>query len=150
MRGFSGASVDLAFIDAGHGYLTVRHDFYSVLRVADESIGIIFDDYSDDEWGLGTRKMIHEEVLPHRPASLILTDRRWPGGEREHQTDASTGMVWLQCEFPRQLLDDIRPGFSQGWFAFGYRFWETWYSLRLMLGQRIRQALRVTDGGSRR
>ena len=150
MRGFSGAPVDLAFIDAGHGHSTVRHDFYAALRVAAESIGILFDDYSRDDWGLGTRRLIHEEVLPHGHASLILTDRRWPGGERENQTDASTGMVWVQCESPPRLLDEIQPGFPRGLFASCYRLWEMWYSLRLMVAQRARQVLRATRGGSRR
>ena len=150
MRGFCGAPVDLAFIDAGHGHRTVQHDFYAALRVAADSIGILFDDYSAEDWGVGTRRLIHEEVLPHRNASLILTDRRWPGGERENQTDTSTGMVWVQCESLPHLLDEIQSGFPPGLFASGYRFWEMWYSLRIMVGQRVRQALRATCGGSRR
>ncbi len=150
MREFSGAPVDLAFIDAGHGNRSVRHDFYATLRVAAESIGILFDDYSPDPWGQGTRKLIHEVVLPHRVASLILTDRRWPGREKENDSDTSTGMVWLQCEKPQCLLDEIQSGFQRILFASGYRFWEMWYSLRLLVGQRVRQVLRAPRGGSRR
>ena len=150
MRKFSGDPVDFAFIDAGHGYLSVCHDFYSTLRVADEKVSILFDDYSPDPWGRGTQKLIHEVVLSHCVSSLILTDRRWPGGEKEDDNDASTGMVWLQCEKPHRLLDAIQSGLHRILFASGYWLWEMWYSLRLLVGQRVRSVIKAIHGVSQR
>ena len=176
MREFSGDPVDFAFIDAGHGHRGVRHDFYAALGAAGKRIDILFDDYSFEDVGYGTRKLIQEEVLEHQDASLILTDRRWPEGEKEHYSDASSGMVWINCENPQYLLDEIQPKFWLGMFNLGYRFWEMQYRLRRILvlmqeklvhkvrlvlhvehGERIRtaavrrvlQALRVGHGGSR-
>ncbi len=148
MREFRGAPVDFAFVDAGHGHRSVRHDFYATLRVSGQSVGVLLDDYSDEDWGQGTQKLIHQEVLPHLPASLILTDRRWPGGEKEKDSDTSNGMVWLQCEEPQRLLDEVHSGFRRVIFSFGYCFWEMWYALRLVLGRRLRQVLRATQGGT--
>lgn len=36
----------MTFIDGGHGYETVRHNFYSTLEVATDRFGILFDDYA--------------------------------------------------------------------------------------------------------
>jgi hypothetical protein len=149
MRRFSGAPVEFAFIDAGHVHHVVRHDFYTTLAVASEGIGILFDDYSSEDWGQGTRKLIQEEVLPHREASLILTDRRWPGGEKENDSDFSSGMVWMQCEAPQQLLDEMQPRLLRRLFTCGYWLWEFWYAFRLRAGRRVRQALRAKHVGAR-
>ena len=146
MREFSGGPVDLAFLDAGHGHRVVRHDFYAALGAAGKRIDILFDDYSSEDVGQGTRKLIHEEVLAYQEASLILTDRRWPGGEKENGSDASAGMVWIQCDTPKKLLDEIRSEFRLGLFNAGYRFWEMLYCLRRIVVNRVRQILRMEHG----
>jgi len=47
-------------------------------------------------------------------------------------------------------LDEVHSGFRRVTFSFGYYFWEMWYALRLMLGRRLRQVLRATQGGTLR
>lgn len=95
MKRYQGPKVDLAFIDGGHGYEAVRHDYYSTLEVASKNLSILFDDYAPVP-GFGVQKLIDEEVTPHFDATLVFTDRRWPGGERASIAHPEYGMVWAR------------------------------------------------------
>ena len=55
------------------------------------------DDYSIEDWGLGTQKLVSDDVLPYCSPSLIQTDRRWPGGEREHLPDDYSELSERNC-----------------------------------------------------
>ncbi len=86
--------VEFAFIDGGHDYLGVKHDFYSMLNVAAQSFRILFDDYVDKP-GFGVCKLIDEEVAPVVQAELIWSDGRWCAGAREQIERPASGMVFV-------------------------------------------------------
>jgi len=142
LTGFSGQvmsahqlpKIDLAFIDGGHGYEAVRHDFYSVLNVAADRFGILFDDYAPMP-GFGIQKLIDNEVAPHFDATLIYTDRRWFGGERTMLTDPEYGMVWAHSSTLHQLLANAYPLSSRSNFLRTFRTKELASRLRRWLGQ---------------
>ena len=138
MQSYSGNSVDFAFIDAGHGYRSVRHDFIMSLHHASDSIGVLFDDYSIEDWGLGTQKLVSDDVLPYCSPSLIQTDRRWPGGEREHLPDDYSGMVWVKSDCPKKWLAKTNSAFNLVLILHRYRVWEIYYRFRLNLGEKLR------------
>ena len=146
LQSYSGNPVDFAFIDAGHGYRSVRHDFIMTLHHASDSIGILFDDYSTEDWGLGTQKLVSDDVLPYCSPSLIQTDRRWPGGEREHFADDYSGMVWVRSNCPKKWLTEIHSAFNLVLFLYSYRVWEIYYRFRLDLGKRLRAILSAKQG----
>jgi hypothetical protein len=133
MRRWHGPPIELAFIDGGHSYDVVRHDFYSVLEVAAEHFGILFDDYAPIP-GYGVQRLVDEEVAPYFEAELIYTDRRWPGGERAALQEPEYGMVWIHSERPRQPLDLYAPD-ALAKFLKDYRRRECWARLRRRAGR---------------
>jgi hypothetical protein len=138
MQSYSGRPVDFAFIDAGHGYRSVRHDFIMSLHHASGSIGVLFDDYSTEDWGLGTQKLVKDDVSPYCSPILIQTDRRWSGGEKEHLPDDYSGMVWVKSDCPKQWLAKTNNALNLLLILYRYRVWEIYYRLRLNLGERLR------------
>ena len=138
MQSYSGRPVDFAFIDAGHGYQSVRHDFIMSLQHASDSIGVLFDDYSTEDWGLGTQKLISDDVLPYCSPSLIQTDRRWSGGDREYLPDDYSGMVWVKSDCPKKWLAQTNYAFNLSLILYRYRVWEMYYRFRLNLGEKLR------------
>lgn len=132
MRSWQGPPVELAFIDAGHGYKHVRHDFYSVLDVAADRFGILFDDYAPKP-GFGVQRLIDQEVAPYSDASLIYTDRRWPGGERAALKAPGYGMVWVQSGAPSSAKSGAHLTESRRAFLRRYRRAEVWTALRRRL-----------------
>jgi cephalosporin hydroxylase len=82
--------VQLAFLDGGHDYATVRHDFIAALGVADAGCTFVFDDYTDRP-DYGVRRLVEEDVRPRVPAGAIEVmdahlEDRLPGGRRvKHQ-----------------------------------------------------------------
>jgi hypothetical protein len=82
--------VQLSFLDGGHDYATVKHDFIAALGVADAHGTFVFDDYTDRP-DYGVRRLIDAEIRPRVPAAAIeildaYLDDRLPGGRRvRHQ-----------------------------------------------------------------
>jgi predicted O-methyltransferase YrrM len=99
-------SIDFAFIDAGHDYLSVKHDFYSVLENAQEKCGILFDDYVSKP-GFGIQKLIDEEISPHHDVECVVTDRQWQGSEHEFSATQDYGMIWLDFLSTNKTWKDI-------------------------------------------
>ena len=87
---------ELAFIDGGHDYLTVKHDYYSTLRIADSSLRILFDDYAAKP-GFGVRKLVDEEVSSQFPVEVLLADDDWIAPKDEYGVSRTDGMVFLDC-----------------------------------------------------
>ena len=137
MQSFKSHKIDFAFIDGGHGFRSVLHDFLITLINASDNIGILFDDYSTEEWGVGTQKLVANYVLPFTHGQLIQTDRRWSGGEKEHLLDNSTGMFWVESSSPDQWIYHIQKRISIFSFLTGYRIWEIYYRIRLMLARKF-------------
>ena len=98
--------VDLAFIDGGHRYQVVKHDFYSVLSVASPRFQVLFDDYVEKE-SFGVHKFVDDEVAPLFELEALLADssesrrastpirrcRAWPCSTASGQ--GSTGIEFL-------------------------------------------------------
>lgn len=55
--------IDFFFIDGGHDYKTVKHDFIAALRVANSGAAFLFDDYGKRK-RYGIKKLIDNECLP--------------------------------------------------------------------------------------
>jgi predicted O-methyltransferase YrrM len=95
--------VDFVLIDGGHHYEAVRHDFYSVLDVAGEQCGIIFDDYIDRPH-YGVKKFVDEEILENFETYLINN------GEitiKPDGTKSDHGAIWIQLESSSKPLDEL-------------------------------------------
>lgn len=138
MKSFDLDKIDFAFIDGGHGYRSVLHDFIITLMNSGERIGILFDDYSAEDWGIGTQKLVAKYVLPYLEAKLVQTDRRWVGGEKENIREDGVGMVWVETGDSDEWLVNIESKFSFVPFLTGYRIWENYYRIRLKLSKTIR------------
>lgn len=79
---------DFGFIDAGHRYEEVRHDFYAFLSVCAPRPVILFDDYSTRR-DFGVKRLIDSEVAPVFDTELIRTEWR---------TDEATGVGGEELE----------------------------------------------------
>ena len=143
MRRWKGPHIDMAFIDAGHGYEAVRHDFYSTLSVAADPFGILFDDYIIRP-GFGVHTLIDEEVAPHFETELIYTDRRWADGEREHIERPEYGMVWIQNKDMQSSIEEIYPPETRQQILRRYYLREYVTILRFHLIRALRALLRRT------
>lgn len=136
MNHWHGPKIELAFIDAGHNYNAVRHDFYSVLNVAADHFGILFDDYNPKA-EFGVQHLIDKEVAPNFDAQLIYTDRRWPGGERAALVNPEYGMVWIQNDSLHKATGKVYPFKQTRNFLYWYRQREKlsalWHKLKKLL-----------------
>jgi len=56
-------NIDFFFIDGGHDYRTVKHDFIVALRVANSGAVFLFDDYGKRN-RYGVKKLIDNECIP--------------------------------------------------------------------------------------
>ena len=138
MERWSNPPVDMAFIDGGHDYHAVRHDFYSLLNVASTRFGVLFDDYTPDH-GFGVPQLIDEEVSTNFDATLIHSDRRWPGGELSELEDPGYGMVWIDSETSRSPIDEAFPIDMRDRMRRQYRRRDRWASVRRFLGRTRRR-----------
>ena len=55
--------IDFCFIDGGHDYWTVKHDFLSSLRIAGTACRFLFDDYIERK-DYGVSRFIDQEIAP--------------------------------------------------------------------------------------
>jgi hypothetical protein len=97
--------IDFALIDGGHHYEAVRHDFYSVLDVAGEKCGIIFDDYIDRPY-YGVKKFVDEEIIENFDTYIIDNGEiiiKADGTKSEH------GAIWIQLESSLKPLNELFP-----------------------------------------
>lgn len=62
--------IDFFFIDGGHDYRTVKHDFIAGLRVATSGAAFLFDDYGKRK-GYGVKKLIDNECVPKCPQGSV-------------------------------------------------------------------------------
>lgn len=60
----------LCFIDGGHDYETVRHDFAAALAVAAPGCAFLLDDYTARR-GYGVRRFVDGEVRPRVPHPAV-------------------------------------------------------------------------------
>lgn len=55
--------VDLVFLDAGHDYWSVKHDFLAALAVANPHASFVFDDYGERQ-RYGVKRLFDTEIAP--------------------------------------------------------------------------------------
>ena len=77
--------IDFFFIDGGHDYWTVKHDFIAALKVANPGAVFVFDDYGSRRV-YGIKRLIDEEILPKSPPGSVeiidtLAERARPKSE---------------------------------------------------------------------
>ena len=63
---------DMVFIDGGHDYDTVKHDFYSSMELVSDNFIILFDDYISRPF-YGVKKFVDEEISPFFNSKIIET-----------------------------------------------------------------------------
>ena len=70
--------IDGCFIDGGHDYGTVKHDFVAALRIANPRCSFLFDDYTDRK-GYGVKQFFDSELAPKLPAEAweVLDPLTW-------------------------------------------------------------------------
>jgi len=94
---------DLAYIDAGHFYKAVKHDFFAFLNTSSSTFGVLFDDYILRE-GFGVKKFIDEEITPYFDATLIQTDIE---GNYPEYSKQEYGMCWIDTDHVKIPIDQI-------------------------------------------
>ncbi len=87
--------VEFAFIDGGHRYEVVRHDFYSLLDVAADTFRAVLDDYNSTP-SFGVRNLVDEEIAGVFDAELLPLVGDDLNGEPAGP--GSDGMVFIDSE----------------------------------------------------
>jgi hypothetical protein len=72
--------IDFFFIDGGHDFRTVKHDFIAGLRVANSGATFLFDDYGKRK-GYGVKKLIDNECVPKCPWGSVEIINTFAGRE---------------------------------------------------------------------
>ena len=82
--------IDFCFIDAGHNYWAVKHDFMAALEVAAPGCSFLFDDYTERR-RYGVQRLIDEDVIPKLPLEaveiidILTRDKTEYGEDVEHK-----------------------------------------------------------------
>jgi len=97
-------SVDFAFVDGGHDFAAVRHDFYSVLDVAAPRFQILFDDYAGKP-GYGIMRLVDEVIAPIFETELIYRDPQDLDEGPKEAGVPTEGMVFIDSERVRTPLE---------------------------------------------
>ena len=63
-------NIDFFFIDGGHDYRTVKHDFIAALKVANSGAAFLFDDYGNRK-RYGIKKLIDNECVLKCPQGSV-------------------------------------------------------------------------------
>lgn len=141
MKRWNGPKIEMGFIDGGHDFDSVRHDFYTLLDVSADRFGVLFDDYAPRP-GFGVQQLIDDEVAPHFETNLIYTDRRWDGGERRQLEDPDYGMIWIDSATLQSSLTDAYPVDERNRAISSYRQKQVWAALRRAGGRFVRRILK--------
>jgi hypothetical protein len=91
---------EFGFVDAGHRYEEVWHDFYAFLSICAPRPVILFDDYSPRR-GFGIKRLIDSEVAPVFDTELIRTEWR-TDGSAGRDAEVLEGMALVE---PRPARD---------------------------------------------
>jgi len=65
--------IDFFFIDGGHDYWTVKHDFIAALQVTNPGAIFVFDDYGARQ-GYGVKPLIDKEIATKCPNGVEIID----------------------------------------------------------------------------
>ena len=111
---------DFAFIDGGHDYETVKHDFYGILKIADEKITILFDDYIDKP-KFGICKLVDEEIDPIFKTDLITTFSNWHPVHKANKIHSTSNMIIIDSSTAEAPLESLFDKIEIEYFLKAYR-----------------------------
>jgi hypothetical protein len=73
-------NIDFFFIDGGHDYRTVKHDFIAGSGVANPGAAFLFDDYGKRK-GYGVKKLMDNECVPKCPQGSVEVIETFAGSD---------------------------------------------------------------------
>ena len=111
---------DFGFIDGGHDYHTVKHDFYGMLSIANSNFKILFDDYVDKA-EFGICKLIEEIVEPIFNAELINSYSKYHPIHNSDENHSNTSMVLIDSGNTSKSLQTALPKTKIQFFLNDYR-----------------------------
>jgi len=125
--------IDFFYIDAGHFYEAVKHDFFISVLLSNTSSIFLLDDYIDKK-DFGIKKLIDNEISKYIEITLIKTDK-----ENYHKKNKDTEQDYGMCFFKinqekifKELGEDQIKLFLKK-----YRGFEKRYSVRKQLNKKI-------------
>ena len=125
--------IDFFYIDAGHFYEAVKHDFFISVLLSNQSSIFLLDDYIDKK-DFGIKKLIDNELSKFIEITLIKTDK-----ENQHikNNDIKTdyGMCFFKINQEKILQEFGEENIKL--FLKKYRGFERRYSIRKQLNKKI-------------
>lgn len=85
---------DFAFIDGGHDYLSVKHDYYATLSVSNNNFRILFDDYVQKST-FGICKLVDEEIQQTFNTEVISSYSEYHSIHKTTQNHSYTKMILI-------------------------------------------------------
>lgn len=95
---------DFIFIDGGHDYLSVKHDFYATLNISNSNFKILFDDYVNKP-KFGICKLVDEEIEPIFDTTLIKTYSEWHPSNKSNQNCYSSNMILIDSNTTKTPIE---------------------------------------------
>ncbi len=90
--------IDFCFIDGGHDYWTVKHDFITALMVANPGCTFVFDDYTERR-GYGVKRLVDQEIVPKVPLEAVEVIDILSHDKTMYGEDVPHKMALLQGEY---------------------------------------------------
>jgi len=97
---------DFAYIDGGHFYEAVKHDFYSFLKNSNKKFSILFDDYIERE-SYGVKDFVDNEISKWFEVELIDTDPDHLLYKKNRTKNNEYGMCLISSESMNTSKDEI-------------------------------------------
>ena len=132
--------IDMAFIDAGHIYESVKNEFFGIIKNSSENFQIIFDDYQPDT-PENVKRVIDDEIVPYFSITLIRTNRK---KQMSHPSLKSIGeepfeqfICLIDNKSLKKPLSDAYPTTKIEKNLKDYKKWERRWKTRNMLNSKI-------------
>tara|TARA_B100000029_G_C17603450_1_gene966541 strand:+ start:2222 stop:3121 length:900 start_codon:yes stop_codon:yes gene_type:complete len=130
-------SPDFIFIDGGHDYLSVKHDYYATLNISNSNFKILFDDYVKKP-KFGICKLVDEEIEPIFDTTLIKTYSEWHPSNKSKENCYSSNMVLIDSDTSTVPIEtyykpnDIQTFLKNYKFKFVVRQWISKFKSKLL------------------
>ena len=95
---------DFIFIDGGHDYLSVKHDFYATLNISTPNFKILFDDYVNNP-AFGICKLVDREIRRIFDTTLIKTYSEWHPSNKSNQICYSSNMILIDSNTTKMPIE---------------------------------------------
>ena len=140
LRNHNIPKIDMAFIDAGHIYESVKNEFFSIIKNSSENFQIIFDDYQPDT-PENVKRVIDDEIVPYFSITLIRTNRK---KQMSHPSLKSIGeepfeqfICLIDNKSLKKPLSDAYPTTKIEKNLKDYKKWERRWKTRNMFNSKI-------------